>query len=280
MKIFREIAPMQAYLSERKSQGATIGFVPTMGALHNGHISLLEQCCAENDIAVVSIFVNPTQFNNAQDLEKYPRTEKQDIEILKQNQCDIVFIPTVQEIYPHGAKTQTYQFHGLDQVMEGAHRPGHFAGVATVVHALLKAVEPHRAYFGEKDYQQLRIIQHIINQLQLPVSIVPVGIMREKNGLAMSSRNTRLSSQMQNYSSIIFQTLQRAKEMVDIESTEAIHQMVEQQFKHSPLQLEYFSLADAQTLEPLQHLPTDKKVRAFIAAYADDVRLIDNMALN
>ncbi|MDO5509428.1 MAG: pantoate--beta-alanine ligase [Weeksellaceae bacterium] len=280
LQIFRQTSALQDYIAAQREQQKTIGFVPTMGALHAGHISLVQQCLQENDVCVVSIFVNPTQFNNAEDLEKYPRTEQEDIRLLENHGCQAVFIPSVQEIYPYGASIGQFDFGTLDKVMEGEHRPGHFAGVATVVQALFEAVMPDRAYFGEKDYQQLRIIQDLTAQVQLPISIVPVSIMREPDGLAMSSRNVRLSPAMRQEAPIIYQSLQAAAQMLPTHSVQEINNMVQSKFRQSNLQLEYFIIADAQHLQPLDSIPPNTEVRAFIAAHAGNVRLIDNTALN
>ena len=215
---------------KRKS---SIGFVPTMGALHRGHISLMEEALTENDFLVVSIFVNPTQFNNAEDLEKYPRTHQKDIDLIYSLTKDaIIYIPSVSDIYNENIKAESYSFNGLEYVMEGAHRPGHFDGVGTIVKMLFEITKPTKAYFGEKDFQQLRIIQQLNEQENLEIAIVGCPIFREENGLAMSSRNERLSTKAREKASLIFKTLQKTAENFKTESLEKLQKEVETTFKN------------------------------------------------
>src|SRR5690606_11291701 len=230
--------------------GKKIGFVPTMGALHQGHISLVKESVKQNDFTVVSIFVNPTQFNNSKDLKNYPRTEGADIRLLEKSGCDAAFFPTPEHIYPFGEKSENFNFHGLENQMEGKFRPGHFDGVATVVKRFFEIIAPDRAYFGEKDFQQLRVIQELVKNLNLTVEIIPVPIIREEDGLAMSSRNTRLTEEMREESPKIQQILQQAKAFLETHSIEETKKFVEEQFKKTDLDLEYFEIADEETLLP------------------------------
>jgi pantoate--beta-alanine ligase len=277
MIITRKILETTKALSNLRRQGKTIGFVPTMGALHQGHISLQERSCRENDFTVCSIFVNPIQFNNPEDLEKYPRTEEKDLKMLREAGCDLVFIPPVQEMYPEENKT-VFDFGHLDKVMEGRFRPGHFNGVAVVVKKLFDIVQPHRAYFGEKDFQQLTIIKTLVQMLNIPVQIIGCPTLREPSGLAMSSRNERLSAQDRETASVIYSTMKRAKEKIPQMSPVELQDWVVQQINLSPgMQTEYFNLVDAQTLLPVNEWKPGRSVVGCVAAYIGGVRLIDNM---
>ncbi|GLU43469.1 pantothenate synthetase [Muricauda sp. NBRC 101325] len=253
-----------------------------MGALHEGHISLVKKALLENDSVVVSIFVNPTQFDKKDDLEKYPRHLDEDVTLLKNvSENIVVFAPTVDEIYGNNIKSETYQFEGLDKVMEGEFRAGHFDGVGTIVELLLRTVDPDKAYFGEKDFQQLQIIRKMVEIKKLPYTIIGCPIEREPNGLAMSSRNERLSPTTRDKASFIYQTLKTAKSKFGTESAKEIVQWVETEFeKHPIFDLEYFEIADEDTLTPILRIRDNQKYRAFIAVYADSVRLIDNLRLN
>ena len=263
-----------------KNRKQTIGFVPTMGALHLGHISLVNQSKIENDFTFVTVFVNPTQFNNADDLVKYPRTEKQDLALLEQAGVDAVFFPTVEDIYPNGEFTDHFDFGGLENKMEGEFRPGHFEGVGTVVKRFFEIVQPDNAYFGEKDFQQLQIIRKMVLTQKLPVQIIPVAIKREEDGLAMSSRNQRLTPEMRKEAPLIFKVLNEAKIHLENHSIAETKKFVEKQFESSPLVLEYFEIAEENTLESAIQKSSSQKIRAFIAVYADEIRLIDNLRLN
>ena len=273
---------LRNFLEAEQGKGSQIGLVPTMGALHKGHLSLVERAIEENDLVIVSIFVNPTQFNNPEDLEKYPQNLEADLDLLKAFLPKVVvFAPAIEQIYAGRVKAQDYDLGGLDLVMEGAHREGHFEGVATIVETLLRLTNPHRAYFGEKDYQQLLIIKKLVQDKDLGVTICPCPIVREANGLAMSSRNTRLSKRLRERAGIIYQTLQSAREQFGIESVTKIEKRVKKVFAEEPdFNLEYFSIADAETLAPIKSKNENQKYRAFIAVYAHDIRLIDNLALN
>jgi pantoate--beta-alanine ligase len=282
MKIFDRKKELNAFTLEERKKDHTIGLVPTMGALHTGHISLVKKALAENNLVVVSIFVNPTQFDKKDDLEKYPRTFEKDVELLKQvSEHIVVFAPTVDEIYEGKLESESYEFDGLDKVMEGEFRTGHFDGVGTIVELLLRTVAPDRAYFGEKDFQQLQIIRKMAEIKKLPYTIIGCPIEREPHGLAMSSRNERLSKNTREQADIIHNTLQTAKAKFGTKSATYITDWVKSEFEQNPLfDLEYFEIADENTLTPALKKQEDQKYRAFIAVYADGVRLIDNLRLN
>jgi pantoate--beta-alanine ligase len=283
LKIFLNKTELSSYLEEFKSKGESIGFVPTMGALHEGHLSLVEKGLANNGLVVVSIFVNPTQFDNKEDLIKYPRTLDADVAILEtvsKNKI-VVYAPTVQDIYGKNVISQAFSFDGLEHEMEGAFRKGHFDGVGTIVKRLFEIVKPEYAYFGEKDFQQLQIIKKLAELHNLPVKVIGCPIHRADDGLAMSSRNTRLTYEHRAAAPFIFKTLQTAKIKFGTESAKVVTEWVEKAFRKEPLlDLEYFIIADTETLKPLKRKSTKKTYRAFIAVYAGDIRLIDNIALN
>ncbi|WP_318310665.1 pantoate--beta-alanine ligase [Flagellimonas crocea] len=282
MKIFDLKKELNTFILEQRKKDRTIGLVPTMGALHTGHISLVKKALSENDVVVVSIFVNPTQFDKKEDLEKYPRTFERDIALLDQVSDNIVvFAPTVDEIYGGKIISETYEFDGLDKVMEGEFRAGHFDGVGTIVELLLRTVAPDRAYFGEKDFQQLQIIRKMAEIKDLPFDIIGCPIEREPNGLAMSSRNERLSKETREEAGFIHKTLLAAKAEFGMKSATNIKDWVKSEFEQHPLfDLEYFEIADENTLTPAFKIQDNQKYRAFIAVYADGVRLIDNLRLN
>ncbi len=263
-------------------KNSSLGLVPTMGALHQGHGALVERAVAENRCVVVSIFVNPTQFDNKEDLDKYPNTLEKDVLLLKGISGDIlVFAPTADEIYDHRVQSKTYDFEGLDEVMEGAFRNNHFNGVGTIVETLLNLIKPDKAYFGEKDFQQLQIIRKLVEKNDIPVAIIGCPIVREASGLAMSSRNERLSETLRQEASFIYKTLRTAKEKFGTKSAKYVTDWTEKQFvNHPDLQLEYLEITDVDTLTPIRRKKPTVKYRAFVAVYADGVRLIDNIALN
>lgn len=268
-------------LDTYRSAGKSIGFVPTMGALHAGHIALVERAKRENQVVVASIFVNPTQFNNAKDLLHYPRTLESDAELLNNATCDLLFLPDVEEMYPNGfvEEKTDIELDGLDMVMEGAHRPGHFAGVIQVVKKLFDCVGTCRAYFGEKDFQQLAVIRKMVSEWKLPVEIVPCAIVREKDGLAMSSRNARLTAEERKIAPAISQALFKAKELWNDHSVDEIRKIVVELINSNPpLRLEYFEIADVQTLQTLKN-GEKKNAVACIAVQLGEVRLIDNVVL-
>lgn len=280
MIVIKKTEELKNQLLELKSVSKSVGFVPTMGALHQGHISLIEQSVKENQLTVVSIFVNPTQFNNPEDLINYPRTEEEDLNLLKKAGTDIVFLPTIETIYPNGEISEEFDFNDLENQMEGKFRPGHFNGVGTVVKRFFEIIQPDRAYFGEKDFQQLQIISQMVKSLQLPVKIIPAAIKREKDGLAMSSRNRRLSEEMRKEAPKIYEVLLQSKSYLENHSPDETVEFVKAQFKNSSLELEYFEIADEITLKSVKSIQKGQKVRGFIAAFADDIRLIDNLRLN
>ncbi len=280
MKVFNKNKLLQGYLSSLDTD-ISIGFVPTMGALHKGHLSLIEKAKAENDCIVVSIFVNPTQFDKKEDLTNYPKTLDKDLELLKTIDCNVVFAPNANEIYEGNVTSTLFDFEGLEFVMEGEHRKGHFDGVGTIVKRLFEIIKPHKAYFGEKDFQQLQIIKKLVQKHQIPIEIVPCEIYREKDGLAMSSRNVRLTELQRNEAPFVYKTLTRAKKKFEKKSISEIIQWVEKQFgKNAVLKLEYFEIADIQTLKSIKFKDDKTRYRAFIAVFAGSVRLIDNIALN
>ncbi|RZJ53688.1 MAG: pantoate--beta-alanine ligase [Flavobacterium sp.] len=282
MLIFNNKADLKTCLASLPFNNPAIGFVPTMGALHQGHLSLLKQSVKENDVTVISIFVNPTQFNNPEDLEKYPRTLDADVEKIQTVSPDIiVFAPSVNEMYDGNTTSSTFSFDGLEDQMEGRHRPGHFDGVGTIVKKLFETVMPNNAYFGEKDFQQLQVVKKMAQKNNLPVNVIGCPIHREANGLAMSSRNERLSPDERQEAAIIYKTLQQAKEaFAKNASPDDIRKVVENSFTaHPELKLEYFEIADEDTLMTIQGRE-NKKYRAFIAVYVSNIRLIDNISLN
>ena len=280
MLVYGKIELVQEKLSSLEKE-TSIGFVPTMGALHKGHLSLINRAKLENNFIVVSIFVNPTQFDNKQDLLKYPRTLKKDLALLESVDCDFVFAPSVQEIYIDNIGVSQFDFDGLEFEMEGKHRSGHFNGVGTIVKKLFEIVKPTRAYFGEKDFQQLQIIKKLVQTNKIPVQIIGCEIYRENDGLAMSSRNTRLTKVQRNEATFIYKTLNEAKEKFSNNSITEVIKWIENEFaKNAILELEYFEIANIKTLKSAKRKSSKSNYRAFIAAFAGDVRLIDNIALN
>lgn len=282
MHIFYSKVALIAYLKTIKTTNSTIGFVPTMGALHQGHLALMQRSIKENDDTVVSIFVNPTQFNNPEDLEKYPRTLEEDVKKMR-NLSDkiILYAPTVDDIYEGHTVSQDFDFDGLENQMEGKFRPGHFNGVGTIVKRLFEIVTPTNAYFGEKDFQQLQIVKKLVEKNDLPVTIIGCPIFREDNLLAMSSRNERLTSEERKEASIIYQTLIKAQEIFKKGTPEETIAFVENTFKNNKMfELEYFVIADESTLLPVEHKNKDKNYRAFIAVFVNSIRLIDTISLN
>jgi len=277
MELYFTVKDLQKALSKDRKSGKTIGFVPTMGALHQGHLELVKRSTTENDVTVVSIFVNPTQFNDANDLLKYPRTLKADRDLLLTTACTCVFAPTTDEIYPE-PDTRQFDFGDLATVMEGRFRPGHFNGVAQVVSRLFEIVKPDKAYFGEKDFQQLAIVRELVRQLDLKVQIIACPIVREKDGLAMSSRNRRLNENQRKEAAVISKTLLGSKEMWKKYSVPDLKQWVIAQINASPeLQVEYFEIVNGHTLQPVEKWEDTDYPVGCIAVFAGDVRLIDNV---
>lgn len=270
---------IQEFSQLQRNEGNSIGFVPTMGALHAGHIQLVKQSVSENQITVSSIFVNPIQFNNPSDLEKYPRTLDADLEMLKAAGCDAVFVPTVEEMYPEPDHTE-FDFGNLDKVMEGKFRPGHFRGVGVVVKKFFEFVLPHKAYFGEKDFQQLAVISHMVKSLAIPVEIIPCATVREADGLAMSSRNTRLTSEERAIAPEIYVSLQKAKENYSWFSPDGLGKMLIGELEQNPrFRVEYAEVADADTLMPFADWDDTEHAVICIAVFLGEVRLIDNIRL-
>jgi len=279
MKVFEHKKSLQAAIEAEKTAGKTIGFVPTMGALHQGHLELMRQAKKETDILVVSIFVNPIQFNNPADLENYPRTLETDKELLETVACDYLFAPDVDEMYPQ-PDTTVYRFGKLASVMEGAFRPGHFNGVAVVVKKLFEMVKPDKAFFGEKDFQQLAIIKAMTKQLSLPVEIVPCATVREGDGLAMSSRNRRLDAAERQLAPRIHQILSKAATLRNVLSPQEMQQYAKNELdKIESFNLEYVAVADDVDLQPFEHWNSVLGARIFVALQLGNVRLIDNIRI-
>ena len=277
MELIKSIALLDDVLNAFSNESKTIGLVPTMGALHEGHAALVKRCVAENDITVVSVFVNPTQFNNPDDLRLYPRTLEADCALLEKLGVDVVFAPDVEEMYPE-PDTRVFDFGMLDKVMEGRFRPGHFNGVAQIVSKLFYAVGPDRAYFGEKDFQQLAIVREMVKQLQIPVEIVAVPIVREESGLALSSRNMRLTPQQRETASEIFKTLKMSVDMISKQSVEDTEKFVVDRINnHEALNVEYFEIVDGNTLQRITDWNDSPYVVGCIAVFCGEVRLIDNI---
>jgi len=280
MKIFNTKQEIKSFLNTQSEANKTIGFVPTMGALHEGHLSLIKKAKKKNDLVVVSIFVNPTQFNNKEDLVKYPKTYKNDTKLLESVSCDVLFFPSVEEIYAENISSEKFDFDGLEHQMEGKFRDGHFNGVGTIVKTLFEIVAPNKAYFGQKDFQQLQIIKKMVKKHRLNVKIKGCAIFREEDGLAMSSRNTRLTQNQRAAVPFIHKTLKKVRSKFDIENAVKVTEWVTDQFKKHPLlKLEYFTIADEKTLETVKNKESNKKYRAFIAVFAGEIRLIDNIRL-
>ncbi len=294
MIIFNSAEKLKNHLNELRSQGNTIGFAPTMGALHQGHISLIAIAKAQCDVVVCSIFVNPTQFNDLKDLDKYPRTLEADTALLESANCDILFAPEINEIYSaeelllkqenkedkSWMQGKNVDFGMMDKVMEGALRPGHFNGVAQVVSKLFRIVNPHKAFFGQKDFQQLSIIRSMVNQLELPIEIVACPIVRETDGLAMSSRNIRITPEEREMVPYIYKTLVAVSAIYLYSNIINIKKLVAGAFEETGIfELEYFELVDADTLQPIEDFKSAKSVVACVAVKLKNVRLIDNIVL-
>ena len=282
MVVIEHTSELKELLEGHRAKNRRIGFVPTMGALHEGHLSLVELALSDNEVVVVSIFINPTQFDNSDDLVKYPQNLAKDIQLLKKMDKNIVvFKPTKHVIYEGEVVSKTYNFNGLEKVMEGSFRTGHFNGVATIVELLLRAVLPDSAYFGEKDFQQLQIIKKLVALKEIPCEIIGCPIARENNGLARSSRNERLSPEIRQKAGFIYEMLQAAKSKFGTESALEIKAWFSKEFsKTADFDLEYFEIADTDTLTPAQKIQENRTYRAFVAVYTEQVRLIDNIALN
>ena len=274
MQVCRKIDELLSCVEQFKQQNKTIGLLPTMGALHEGHLSLAKHTKKENDVLICSVFVNPIQFNNKEDLEKYPRDLDADIKMLEEIDCDVVFAPSAEEVYAE-KPTETYSFGALEQVLEGPQRPGHFNGVATIVHRLFKWSKADRAYFGEKDYQQIAIVKDLVRQYQIPIEIVECPIFRDPDGLATSSRNRRLSPEARKIAPKIHEILTKSAELSRNMSYSQIKSYVECEFKmRKAFDLEYFEIVDAKTLQPVRR-PSENGTVGCVAVWLDGVRLID-----
>ncbi|MBF4983561.1 pantoate--beta-alanine ligase [Nonlabens mediterrranea] len=282
--VFQTHKNLSTHIESLKNENLKIGFVPTMGALHAGHISLMKEAAKSNDILVVSIFVNPTQFENANDLNKYPRTVENDTRLIYEHFGEtqvVIYTPNVKDIYGDNAVAKSYRYDGLEHVMEGANRPGHFDGVGTILEFLFLKTQPDYAYFGEKDFQQLQIVKKLVEKLQLPIKIIGCPIKRESHGLAMSSRNERLSPNARKEAAFIIESLGKAKAYFNNHSINQTISMVQNLYhENQNLELEYFTIASEETLVPVKRKYRKHTYRAFIVAHIEGVRLIDNMRLS
>ncbi len=277
MDVYKTIEPLVQFLDSHRGVGRSIGFVPTMGALHMGHVSLIKESVKHDDITVVSIFVNPNQFNNPDDLKRYPRNPEKDTEICKEAGASLVFLPSVEVVYPK-PDTRIFDFGSLDKVMEGKHRPGHFNGVAQVVSRFFSIINPTRAYFGQKDFQQLAIIKRMVKDYKIDVEIVSHPTVREKDGLAMSSRNALLTPKQRASAPLIAKTLFDARNKVNVNSVKDVLTWVEKTINNDPLlRVEYFSIVNAETLEEIEQWNDTNQVVGCIAVNVGLVRLIDNI---
>ena len=281
MRIVKTINELISLVNELKADNKTIGFVPTMGALHEGHLTLVRQCVAENEVCIVSVFVNPTQFNNKADLEKYPRNVEKDAQLLEEAGCAYVFAPSAEEMYSTDELENTFQFDfgGMDRLMEGKFRPGHFNGVVQVVSKLFKLVQPDKAYFGKKDFQQLAIIHRMVRLMHFPVKVVDCPIVREASGLAMSSRNERLSAAERDTAANIYRILNESRNLTDKMSPGELTQWVTDEVNNAGgLSVEYFDIADRETLITIDRWQPESI--GCIAVFCGEVRLIDNIEYN
>lgn len=280
IEVFTKASDLQKKISDLKMRSCTIGFVPTMGALHDGHLKLVKKAKKSNSIVIVSIFVNPTQFNDKKDLDNYPRDLDNDVALLTRTGADLVYAPTVEDVYPQGIDADSKIDLGeLDQMMEGHFRPGHFEGVAQVVRRLLNIVSPDKLYMGQKDYQQAAIVQHMISDLNIPVQLVICPIVREPHGLAMSSRNVRLSDEGRQTAGIIFKTLKAVKRMKGKKPLREVAQKAIDKLNTPPLQAEYFEIVDGKTLRSLSEWSDATHIVACAAVNLEGVRLIDNIII-
>lgn len=279
MEIFSQIGPLRAFLEQKKMLGKSVGFVPTMGALHEGHLTLIRESKQENPVTICSIYVNPAQFNNPEDLERYPRTLDKDIEMLKSTGCDALFCPDNDEIYPE-KPVITFDFGHLEQILEGKFRPGHFSGVAKVVSKLLNIVQPSRSYFGQKDFQQFKIVECLVRELMFNTELRCIPILREADGLAMSSRNMRLNDAERKNAIVFYNTLQMAKQrLAEGLSMTQIKKEAKAYCEDKPgIRLEYLELADAANFVAMENVTGNAVL--LIAGYVGEVRLIDNVLVN
>ena len=281
MNLFKKTGHLQGYLQEARKQGSSTGLVPTMGALHAGHLSLINQSKQQNSLTIASIFVNPAQFNDKKDFEKYPVTIEKDIELLVAAGCDALFWPTVEEIYPNGYTSPVhYELGYLETVLEGKYRPGHFQGVCRVMDRLLDIIQPDNLYMGQKDYQQCMVVSRLLNIMQSPAVLHTCATLREPDGLAMSSRNTRLNERERKNAVAIFAALQFIKENIQPGNVSAVIEQSRRMLEEKEFRIDYVAIADAETLEPVMNWDGRQKLSALVAAFQHEVRLIDNMLLN
>jgi pantoate--beta-alanine ligase len=280
MLVLHKIDEIKAVVSQEKAKNKTIGFVPTMGALHQGHISLINYSKKETDITVCSIFVNPTQFNNQTDLKHYPRTPEADIKLLEDAGCDILYMPEVSDVYPEN-DIRKFDFGYLDTILEGATRPGHFNGVGQVVSILLEGVKPDKAYFGSKDYQQVMVVKSLVKQLNLKVDIIACPILREGDGLAMSSRNVRLNEQERLEAAAIPEMMKLGNQILKLYGIAEAKKYIVGVVETIPnMKLDYYEVCDAETLQPISEIKPNQKVLSLIAVFVGNIRLIDNWMVN
>ena len=281
MRVLTNINSLNQLLENSRVSNKSIGFVPTMGALHEGHLSLVKLAQKDCDIVVCSIFINPTQFNDSNDLENYPITIEEDIKLLEEQSCDILFLPNVTEMYPQGLNTKQYQLNGIDKVLEGRKRPGHFDGVCTIVHRLFSIVKPNTAYFGEKDFQQVAVIKQMVNSLSLTVQIKTGETIREKDGLAKSSRNTLLSVSQRQKATYVYASLQKIKSLYGKVDCTQLKEMIKDDVNQvQDMQLDYVEIVNPDNFRPLQGKGIKEEAVALIAVFLGKVRLIDNLSLN
>ena len=281
MKILTDIDSLSQILFKYRGSKINIGFVPTMGAIHEGHLSLIKLAQRECDLVICIIFINPTQFNDSNDLKKYPITTKNDINLLKKQSCDILFMPSINEIYPKGLATNTYQLGGIDKILEGKKRPGHFDGVCTVIHRLFSIIKPKIAYFGEKDFQQVAIIKQMVNNHSLPVQIKTGKTIREKDGLAKSSRNTLLNTTQRKKAAYVYASLQKIKSLFGKLDCAELKKIIKNDIKQiEDMRLDYLDIVNPHSFKPLQDNANEEKAVAVIAVFLNEIRLIDNLSLN
>ena len=281
MQVVKKINSLNQILEKSRIKNKSIGFVPTMGALHAGHLSLVKLAQKDCNIIVCSIFINPTQFNDSSDLENYPSNIEEDILLLEKQSCDILFIPNVQEMYPQGLVTKQYLLNGIDKVLEGRKRPGHFDGVCTIVHRLFSIVKPNTAYFGEKDFQQVAVIRQMVNSLSLPIQINTCKTIRDKDGLAKSSRNTLLSTTQRKKAVHVYASLQKIKSLYGKVDCAQLKEMIKDDINHlQDIQLDYIEIVNPHSFRPVKGKGTKEEAVALIAVFLGKVRLIDNLSLN
>jgi pantoate--beta-alanine ligase len=280
MLIFTKITEIRAFLDTLKNQQKTVGFVPTMGALHRGHVSLIQQSKKQCDVTICSIFVNPTQFNDKKDLDRYPRMPEKDIQLLKEANCNVLFMPSEDEMYPKQEK-EAFNFGYLDNILEGKYRPGHFSGVAQVVKRFFEIINPTKAFFGSKDYQQVMIVKALVTQMRSDIEIIACPILREHDGLAMSSRNALLNEEERKVAAIIPKLVQEANKQVKMYGIDAALTFVEKEASINPLmKLDYFAVCNANDLVPVTRILPNTPLVSLIAVFVGKIRLIDNLQVN